>query len=192
MNQRELRATIDVVQTLVDALSRVQGTTEEEGQQLRTAWRKGAYWLKEWQSEFHVQNPTDPSKEAGGFYDVYKHVAGPMLKAMGAAEHQGTAGPQPDKAASGLPTFSPLPIPPGREACPNCGVRQGLGNCSTCIIRMHRGIEGMENWVALTIWYIGEVPTTSEREANHLEVGRALLWRAKGHHEDLDLPRSDD
>jgi hypothetical protein len=76
-------------------------------------------------------------------------------------------------------------IPLGPDACESCAVRQGLGNCSTCNLRMHRGIDEIEAWVALAIWYIGEVPITSEAETRHLEVARALLWWAKGHDEDL-------
>lgn len=53
---------------------------------------------------------------------------------------------------------------------------------------MHRGIDGIEEWVALALWYIGLVPTTSEREAQHLEAARALLWWANGHDEDLAIP----
>lgn len=96
--------------------------------------------------------------------------------------------PGPTTPALELPTFHIPPIPPGVGACPNCVVRQGLGACSTCTIRMHRGIDGMEAWVALALWYIGEVPTTSERENRHLEAARVLLWWAKGHDENLSIP----
>lgn len=31
-------------------------------------------------------NQNAPTKEPGGFYDLYKQVAGPMLKALGSVE----------------------------------------------------------------------------------------------------------
>lgn len=46
----------------------------------------------------------------------------------------------------------------------------------------------MEAWVALALWYIGEVPTTSDGEAQHLDAARKLLWWAKGHEVDLEKP----
>lgn len=218
MTPRELQATIGVVEKLVEALSSAKGTTEEKAKQIAEACRRGQQWLKEWQATpvlTSVEQDTVLRKALSQLvaaastsaqhslrhkhgrcdeYDNMEDSDGMDLDRALERARRALSGTSTEPPGSNegppipLPTFTLAPIPPGPDACPTCGIRQGLGTCSTCDLRMHRGIEGMEKWVALALWYIGEVPTTSERERQHIEASRALLWWAKGHDEDLGIP----